>query len=101
MPEDKINYIKTLLDKKQKLTMIGDGVNDAASLALADVGIAMGAIGADASIETADIALMKDDFSKIPEIIKLSRITSKIARQDFWMWGIINAAGLAAVFAAF
>jgi heavy metal translocating P-type ATPase len=98
LPEDKIHYLKKYLNKKYKVAMIGDGVNDAAALAIADIGIAMGAIGSDIAIESADIALMKDDLLKLPEIIKVSRYSLTVARQDFWLWGIFNAAGLALVF---
>ncbi|MFA7319566.1 MAG: cation-translocating P-type ATPase [Parcubacteria group bacterium] len=98
LPEDKIKYVRKYLNGKSKVAMIGDGVNDAAALALADIGIAMGALGTDAAIEAADIALMKDDLSKVSLAIEIGRAVTKISRQNFWIWGIINAIGLGLVF---
>ncbi|MBN8568035.1 MAG: cation-translocating P-type ATPase, partial [Ignavibacteria bacterium] len=75
LPENKLNEIVSLKKQYGNIAMIGDGVNDAPALASADVGIAMGANGSDAAIETADICLMNDKLSLIPFLIKLSRKT--------------------------
>ncbi len=98
LPEDKIAHLKKAMGGKDKVMMIGDGVNDAAALSLADISVAMGGIGYDVTIESADIVLMKDDFSIIPDLIGLSNYTLKIASQDFWIWGIVNVLGLYLVF---
>ena len=98
LPDQKLDFIKKTISKNYKTIMVGDGINDAASLALADIGIAMGAIGYDAAIESANIVLMKDDFSKIPNLIRLSKYVMKVANQDFIIWGGTNIVGLSLVF---
>ena len=98
LPSEKYDFIKNTISDKYKTMMVGDGINDAASLSLSDIGVAMGAIGYDVAIESADIILMKDDFSKIPDLIRLSKYVMKISNQDFILWGISNVIGLALVF---
>ncbi|MFN0080159.1 MAG: heavy metal translocating P-type ATPase [Prosthecobacter sp.] len=78
MPAQKIEHIRRLMAEHHFVGMIGDGVNDAPALALASVGIAMGAIGSDTAIETADMALMQDDLTRVAEAIALGRRTLSI-----------------------
>lgn len=82
LPEDKINYVKLLKKEYSFVAMIGDGVNDAPAMAEATLGIAMGAIGSDAAIETADIALMTDDLTKIPWLLSHSKKTLAVIKQN-------------------
>lgn len=96
LPEDKVNKVEALLEKEQgkgKLAFVGDGINDAPVLTRADIGIAMGSMGSDAAIEAADVVIMDDDIRKIASVVKISRKTITIVKQN-----IVFALGIKALF---
>ena len=90
LPEEKVQNVEALREAGRKVCMIGDGVNDAPALKIADVGVAMGSMGSDIAVEAADIALMSDDISKIPYLKRLSNATVKTIKFSITLSMCIN-----------
>lgn len=82
LPDDKVRIVQELKDQGKRIAFVGDGVNDAPVIALADVGIAMGALGSDATIETADIVIQNDQPSRIAAAVRIGKITKSVVYQN-------------------
>lgn len=95
LPEHKQSCVKELQAKGHTVCMIGDGINDAPALALADIGIAMGAAGTDVAIDTADVTLMNDDLSRVAEFILMSRTVLRRIKLNIFFSIIYNVIGIA------
>ncbi|QNE42104.1 cadmium-translocating P-type ATPase (plasmid) [Hymenobacter sp. NBH84] len=90
LPEDKARYVQQYKTEGRKLAFVGDGVNDAPVVALADVGIAMGGLGSDATIETADVVIQTDHPSKIATARRIARATHRVVWQNIWLAFVVK-----------
>ena len=109
LPQDKVNRIEEMraVDPQDIITFVGDGVNDAPVLTIAEVGISMGGVGSDAAVEAADAVILNDDISKLPHLLRLARRTCRIAKQNIifalgikGLCLILGALGLASMWLA-
>src|SRR6267378_1574495 len=88
LPQNKVDYVRTIKAKGYKVAVVGDGVNDAPALAAGDIGIAMGAAGSEVAIHSATIALMNNDLRRLPFLVNLSRSTRSVINQNF-LFGVL------------
>jgi P-type Cu+ transporter len=94
LPEDKIRIVREYQARGHVVIMVGDGVNDAPALAQADAGIAMGAAGADVAVEAAHVALLRDDWALVPDLLRISRRTMRVVKMNLGFTAVYNVVGL-------
>jgi len=94
LPEEKIGAVRALQAKGKRVVMIGDGINDGPALAQADVGIAIGHVGAELAMEAADITLLREDWTLVPEVFRLARRTMRVVRGNLIFTAIYNVLGI-------
>ncbi len=94
LPEDKIRIVREYQEQGMIVVMVGDGVNDAPALAQADIGVAMGAAGSDIAVEAAHVALLRNDWTLVPELLSVAQRTMRVVRGNIWFTGIYNLVGL-------
>jgi Cd2+/Zn2+-exporting ATPase len=88
LPQNKVEYVRSVKAKGYRVAVVGDGVNDAPALAAGDISIAMGAAGSEVAIHSATIALMNNDLRRLPFLVRLSRLTRRVINQNF-LFGIL------------
>ena len=96
LPQNKVEFVRSVKAKGYRVAVVGDGVNDAPALAAGDIGIAMGAAGSEVAIHSATIALMNNDLRRLPFLVKLSRSTRAVINQNFLFGVLFIIVGLTA-----
>jgi Cd2+/Zn2+-exporting ATPase len=101
LPEQKVEAVQSLIAEGHKVAFVGDGINDAPVIATADVGVAMACIGSDAAIESADVVLMNDSLMQLPRLVRISRKTQRIVKENIIFAIVVKIGVMSASFTEF